>query len=121
MKTHLTPVAFFYRYAGYSYPAGATPAQQCAHRLNGARNMATAEMRARNDSCSFDWDIDHDSTSADWSDELPAWRQWRCIMRNAEGLKVVSLWGIDFGRDGDPWSDPYRRVVEAELAQEAQG
>lgn len=119
MSVRPSPTAFFYRHAGYSYPQAATPVQQRAHRLNGARALAKAEADARDAGISFDWAIDHGSTSADWSDEKSAWCQWRCIARNAEGLNVASLWGIDFGRDGDPWGDPYRRVVEAELATEA--
>jgi len=120
---HQTPtaVAFFYRNAGYSHPSDATPAQQRAHRLNGARTLAHAEEWARNAGGSFVWSVDQDSTSADWSDETPAWEQWQCAMRDENGRCVASLHGIDFGRDGSPWNDNYRRVVEAELAREALG
>jgi hypothetical protein len=114
----MNPVTFFYRHAGYSYPAGTTPAAQRAHRLNCARRLASAEGRAREEGLSFDWDVDPDQDSSEWSDERPAWPQWRCIVYNADGVSVASLWGIDFGRDGTPWGDPYRRVVEAELAAE---
>jgi hypothetical protein len=39
-------------------------------------------------------------------------------MRDKAGKVVQSLGGVDFGRDGDPWGQPYARVVEAELALE---
>lgn len=115
----MTPVAFFYRHAGYSYPTGATPTQQRAHRLNGARQLYRAESEARDAGYSFDWNIDDRVGSREWTDEEPAWETWRCICRDSEGCSVASLFGIDFGPNGEPWSDPYRRVVEAELAREA--
>lgn len=50
---------------------------------------------------------------------------WQCTAWQCEGDDMgaltyrASLGGIDFGRDGEPWGNPYRRVVEAELALEA--
>ncbi len=115
----VSPVAFFYRNAGYSYPAGATPAQQRAHRLNCARHLAAAESWARDAGVSFEWSVDDPQGSREWSDETPAWASWQCVARDADGISVASLHGIDFGADRDPWMDDYRRVVEAELAAEA--
>lgn len=113
----MTPYAFFYRWAGWSYqPATETPPQG---RARCAKALATAERRARG-VLTFEWSIDPISTSLDWCDERPAWQQWECVARNVEtGRVVASLHAIDFGRDGEPWGDPYRRVVEAELASEA--
>jgi hypothetical protein len=39
-------------------------------------------------------------------------------MVDEDGKIVQSLCFIDFGRDGSPWGDSYKRVVEAELALE---
>lgn len=106
---------FFMRHAGYSFnPAYQTPLQG---RIECAQILARAEKRALLESCSFEWQIDPDMDSSDFSDEAP-WKLWVCRMRDFEGDIVQSLWAIDFGRDGTPWGDPYRRVIEAELARE---
>ena len=113
----MTPAAaFFYKHAGYSYTPGRETKEQGRRRC--ARALAAAELAARDAGASFDWDHDPDCTSADFSDADPPWRLWECIARDANGNIFASLGGIDFGRDGTPWSDPYRRVVEAELALE---
>jgi len=110
-----TPYAFFYKHAGYSWSGTETRVQgkrRCAHML------ADAEKAARDAGCSFEWSIDPYMDSSEWSDERPAWQVWDCLMRDASGRVVGSLGGIDFGRDGQPWGDSYKRVVEAELALE---
>lgn len=107
---------FFYVNAGWSYGPGETPDEG---RRRCAAALATAERKGRAAGLSFSWEIDPDSTSADWSDERPAWAQYQCTAYDADGGAVAYLGGIDFGRDGSPHSDSYRRVVEAELAAEA--
>ena len=110
-----TPYQFFRRHAGYSYdPATETPAQG---RARCARSLADAEEWARDAGLSFAWEID-DVDSSEWSYDPDPWAQWCCIARDASGAAVASLGCIDFGRGRDPWSDSYRRVVEAELASE---
>jgi len=107
---------FFYVHAGWSYGPGETPdegRQRCA------RELAIAERKARAAGLSFDWEVDPEGTSADWSDERPEWEQYMCTAYDANGDAVAYLGAVDFGRDGSPHSDPYRRVVEAELASEA--
>lgn len=104
---------FFHEHAGYIVGQSAI----CAVTL------ARAALRAADDGHSFHWSIDPSIDSSDFSDQEPAWQLWQCAMRSAdesEGQRgiLASLHGIDFGRDGAPWSDPYRRVVEAELASE---
>lgn len=108
--------AFFYRNAGYSYTPGKETKEQGRRRC--ARALAAAERAALDAGASFEWDTDPDCTSADFSDADPPWRLWICIARDANGDVFASLGAIDFGRDGSPWRDPYRRVVEAELALE---
>ena len=79
--------------------------------------LAKAEAAATAAQADYDWEIDENIDSSDFSDETPAWALWDCVMR-VNGRVVQSLGGIDFGRDKEPWSDPYKRVVEAELALE---
>ncbi len=114
-KTKVTAYAFFLKHAGYSYGPGETPLQG---RRRCAKTLAAAEQRASDAGVSFEWDIDPETTSADFTDEYPAWNLWTCLARDANGEVFSSLCGIDFGRDGEPWGNPYRRVIEAELACE---
>ncbi len=112
-----TSEAFFFREAGFSYdPKIETPAQG---RRKCAVAMADAERRGSDAGLSFGWESDPYITSADFSDEEPAYALWTCVCRDASGVVVASLCGIDFGRDVEPWGQSYRRVVEAELAAEA--
>lgn len=114
---------FFYDNTGYSYsPETETPEEG---RKRNASLMASAEQWARELGYSFEWMIDPNSSSADWIEDREdggkychPWQVWGCVMRDTCGKAVQSLWSIDFGRDGKPWSNPYRRVVEAELALE---
>jgi hypothetical protein len=116
MPQKQTPEQFFYEHAGYSYdPKKETPEQG---RRKCARALARAEAKAYDKGITYKWDVD-DTDSSEWSDERPAWQQWYCIAYNRKGAAIASLSGIDFGRNGEPWGDPYRRVVEAELALEA--
>ena len=111
-----TAYHFFLANAGYSYdPKTQTPMQG---RRECARKLADAERGARDAGYSFHWGEDPHADSSDFSNRKPAYRLWCVDMFNPEGITVASLGGIDFGRDGSPWSDPYRRVVEAELACE---
>jgi hypothetical protein len=119
----MTPYHFFLANAGYSYdPKTETPMQG---RIRCAQDLAYAEKHAREAGASFEWSHDVDSTSADWIAPhndggrlRDPWYAWVCLARGADGKVFASLGGIDFGRDGSPWGDPYRRVVEAELACE---
>ncbi len=96
---------FFYANAGYSYnPAKETKEEG---KVKNAKGLALSESKGRDISLSFEWVTDTEEENL-----------WGCICRNEEGEIVSSLWGIDFGADNTPWGDPYRRVVEAELAWE---
>lgn len=106
---------FFWREAGYSYTPGKETPEQGRERC--ARNLAAAEGIAREAGYTFDWETDS-IDSSDWSDERPAWPQYVCLMRDAYGNAVQSLGGVGFGKDASgPYGD-YRRVVEAELADQ---
>lgn len=118
----MNPYQFFLKHAGYSFnPQTETPMQG---RIRCARALAKAERQARDQGFSYSWSIDPDVDSSDFGDNLDngvlgePWKLWQCAMYNADGRIVASLHAIDFGRDGSPWSDPYKRVVEAELAME---
>lgn len=119
----MSPYHFFLANAGYNYdPKTETPLQG---RIRCARDLAYHEKRAHDAGATFQWEIDDDASSADWiaDDEdggknCDPWQVWACVARDAKGAVFASLYGIDFGRDGTPWSSPYRRVVEAELACE---
>ena len=140
MAHYTTPVGFFKRYAGTSWNPQTETKEQGKER--GARELAHAEQFVRDAGYAIQWEIDPDVTSADW---MPAYetvtlpptrtasgqlesrkvRQrhapystWVCLIRDPEGNVCGSLGGVDFGRDGEPWGDPHRRVVEAELASE---
>lgn len=110
-----TPVRYFMEWAGTSHnPATESLAQG---RYRGARKLAAAERWADVHGYYYEWGID-DLTSAEWSDEDPPYEQWYCLLRDQHGTVCASLSGIDFGRDGTPYGDKYKRVVEAELALE---
>jgi hypothetical protein len=112
----LTPFEFFYEHAGYGYD----PAKQTEDegRRESAQRLADAERWASDEGYSFEWEVDQDIDSSDFDDSPEPWALWVCVCRNLEGEVTASLCGIDFGRDGEPWGDYYRRVAEAELALE---
>lgn len=109
------PARFFYDNACYSYdPKTQSPEEgraQCALLL------AIAEREASDAGCSFQWNHD-DTTSAEFSDEEPAYLLYVCTMYDGNAVAVGCVGGVDFGPDGTPYSNEYRRVMEAELAQE---
>lgn len=101
---------FFFDHAGYSYRPDETREQG---RTRCALNLAAAEGMGRAAGLSFEWVSDTDS-------DEPG--HYGCICHDSEGAVTASLWGIGFADDGTPWDgDPYRRVVEAELAAETIG
>lgn len=104
---------FFLKNAGFSYnPATETPAKGKARC---ARELAKAERDASALGYTFEWLIDEDADNSWMDEELKAENQeafW-CACYDYEGTLRASLSGIF-----EP-SHEYRRVVEAELAQEA--
>ena len=117
MTKPLTPYQFFLEHAGYSYKPSEESHRQ--GRMRGARALAKAERQARQRGYCFQWSIDPAGSSS-------LGHTWVCCAigpRDTEykgaGEVLASLADIDFGCDGEPWGNPYRRVIEAELAQEA--
>lgn len=112
-------IAFFIEHAGFSFHPGKETVEQGKRR--GAIALAEAERKASEAGFGFEWSIDENSDSSDWTDEEPSWQVWACKCFDVNGKYLSGLYAIDLGRDGNPYSDPYRRVVEAELAMEAIG
>ena len=106
---------FFLKHAGFSYGNGETKMQG---RVRGARQLSKVERQARDQGFTYHWSIDPHLDSSEFTADEEPWQLWQCVMFNAEGKIVNSLHGIDFGPDKQPWCDPYKRVVEAELACE---
>jgi hypothetical protein len=103
---------FFYENAPFSYRRPETPEEG---RRRGAVELAAAETRAVRVGVWFGWESD-DIDSSDHSDEQPAYGLWRCLMFDGDNEALASLGAVDFGRDGNPVSHPYARVVQAEMA-----
>lgn len=108
--------AFFYEHAGFSWNPKTETKEDGRKRC--AETLVKAERDAASLGFGFEWSVD-DCDSSEWSDDPEPWAQWVCVCKDENGNVLASLCGIDFGRDGDPWGDPYARVVEAELASEA--
>jgi hypothetical protein len=107
-------VKFFYDHAGYSYDPNTETRIQGRKRC--ARNLADAEEQARANNWSFEWQDDW--SVCDHVQEFDTYTEQPktcegCILRDESGKVLASLWCID---DADA---NYRRVVEAELAEEA--
>ena len=87
-----------------------------------ASDLALAEVRAKLLCYAFTWTFDAHADSRDidddrpYSDVYPCYPLWCCIMRDPSGVAVSELFSIDLGRDGSPWGNPLRRVIEAEIA-----
>ena len=104
---------FFYEHAGWSYdPTKESPEQG---RRRSAREYAEAERWAKASGLTFewvdDWTTENHVKEYDGYDEEPATCE-TCIARDESGRVVASLSCIDDA------SDDYRRVIEAELADE---
>jgi hypothetical protein len=100
---------FFLENGGYSTPPG-----RAACALESARSEALLTEAIDADVCTVEWhnDPEPDFETREWTGPYA----YGCVLE-VNGEHVASLWGIVLGsRD---LQDPYRRVVEAELASEA--
>lgn len=105
---------FFFDHAGWGYnPANETPLEG---RLQCAQTLAHAEHTAKEMGITFhwedDWTVDHQKEYDCYEDGGPQTCE-HCVARDADGKVRASLGCID---DADT---NYRRVIEAELADEA--
>lgn len=109
---------FFYDHGGYSYKPGAETQEQ--GRIRCARELAVAETRAKDAGFEYEWSDDwavgshkeYFGKGSAYEDGEPSTCE-SCVLRNEDGDVLASLGCID-DADAD-----YRRVVEAELADEA--
>ena len=115
-------VAFFQEHAGWSFdPATETPEQG---RLRGAHDLAEAERWAWDAGYEAHWEVDdlgHDDLCGIEGCRTDHGTAYVCVLFAPDGSPAASLGGVTFGPGKGPGDDPYRRVVEAELASEAQG
>jgi hypothetical protein len=103
---------FFYDNAGYSVRADETIEQG---KQRTARELAHAEKQAESMGWTFDWEPDIDADPMDWDGDGPMGDEaFGCILRDANGKVLDSLWGI-----WDPDKGNYQRAVQAEMAYEA--
>lgn len=116
-KATATAIKFFAKQAGFSYdPKTQTKAQGKAQT---ARHLARAERTAASLGFTFEWEYDlegyHGCDCGSDDCACPTGAEHEvlgCIMRNADGEVIASLWGIC-----QP-SREYARVIMAELASE---
>jgi hypothetical protein len=103
-------IAFFRKHAGYARK----PSESVSHaRARCARELARAEAEASARGWRVEWEGDPEPYQiGDAEDEMPS-EVLGAVLRDENGHVLGSLWGI-----GDP-TRQYRRVVEAELADEA--
>lgn len=108
----MTAYHFFLKHAGYSYdPKTQTPAQG---RIECAKALARAEAIMHEAGAYVTWEPES-YVDDSWMEPGRTLDRCECaILRNAEG-EVLGLLGMIFDADAD-----YMRVVEAELALEAQ-
>lgn len=105
-----------------------------------AASLARAEAYARDHDWRFVWEYDQDRDTS-WCETCEHLHKCRslgrdglscdhvrsdhdhqlydCMLYDSDGEMLECLGGNDFGAGRDPWGEPYKRVVEAELASEA--
>lgn len=104
---------FFYEWAGYSYDPKTETQEEGRRKC--AANLAASERHAKRVGIRYEWRVDQDIDSREFSNEKPYYSLWSCFCYR-DGECINSLHGIDFGRGKKPYGEPYKRVVEAELA-----
>lgn len=114
---------FFFEWAGGSYTAGASTAQRKRERIDQAKAMAAAEAEGEDRGWKVEWDHDQEADIS-WMDdeqreelERGATEMLVALLRDENGNVLASLGGVHVNARGG--RDPYGRVVEAELIQEA--
>ena len=114
---------FFFEWAGGAYTAGASAAQRKRERIDQAKALAAAEAEAEERGWTYHWDYDQEADTS-WMDEeaLADFRAGRTemldvLLKDENGNVLASLGGVHVRATGG--RDPYGRLVEAEMAQEA--
>jgi hypothetical protein len=114
---------FFYQHAGYSH-AMTEPAW--SGRARSAVLLAQAEDALRRSDARVVWTIDPDADNEPGEGYFvsghPQWQADLIRDNGTDGIEyLASLGSIDLGKPHDAvtYSEPYIRVIEAELAQQA--
>lgn len=115
-------VPFMHEHAGYGYPMGATPREQFLARRANAVQLATAYHAAHAAGCVFEWEPEPDADTS-YMDEaqLAAFQRgdiqaFYCVLHAPDDMDIQAALG---DIHVESLSDPYCKVVEAELADEA--
>jgi hypothetical protein len=117
---HARAVSYFMKHAGSSYMPGKETRAQGKRR--GAIKLAKAEKEAAARGWTVEWEHDPHADLS-WADEQAREdidEVLSAVLRSDDNEVLASLSGITFGRDNMA-NRNYRRVVEAELADEALG
>ena len=109
-------VAFFKKHAGYAQRSGETAAQA---KTRGAKSLARAEAEASARGWRYKWE---DEIEADLSleDESDISEVLMVALYDEHGNVLLSLGSVTLGHDSAA-NRAYKRVIEAELADEALG
>lgn len=111
---------FFYEHSGFSHSLDESPT---SGRTRGAILMAFAERESARRGWSVIWEIDQDADTVPTEDYFVSGNpQWIATLNGEHDEYLASLCGIDFAEDysgSDPTSDPYARVVAAELTYQS--
>jgi hypothetical protein len=107
-------VGFFHKHAGYAVRRGESKAKA---KTRGALALARAEAEAEARGWTVDWEEDPE----EWQGDIARpFEVLTAVLRDADGHVRASLGGV--GMTGNQRTDAdYKRVVEAELADEALG
>lgn len=108
---------FFYDHAGWSYDPKTETAEE--GRWRSARDLRSAEVHAEREGWYVEWESDPDGDYMDADTEWADWPHYQATLYDQDGNILTSLCGVMFADRGDETSDPYARVVAAELAEEA--
>lgn len=121
-----TAQQFFYDHAGFSYDPKSETKEQ--GRWNNAVSLALVEQIAHRQGYYAEWYVGPEIDSSEFRDDVEPYALWECAVyqktdpMDPDGsgeVVMASLGGVDFGPGGEPWGQPYKRVVEAELFYEA--
>lgn len=109
---------FFYDHAGCSFDPSRETASSGLTR--NAILLASAEEHAKREGWDVEWDIDPEADIIPTANYFVSGaEQWTATLRNLDGEPLANLCGIDLGHNAVPETDPYARVIAAELATEA--
>lgn len=111
-------VEFFMEHGGLAYHPGRETAE--VGRIRTALALADAEAHAEREGWEVQWDVDPDAM---WDDDVERettdYYQYQATLTTSDLAVLGSLGSVDFGPNDHPETEPYARVVAAELASEA--